>query len=57
MLNFLIFQDRFDILPVAELLEMRLSGIAEPFDKDIRLSSVEALRIGKNIQGYTGNPR
>jgi hypothetical protein len=42
MLNFLIFQDRFDIL-----LEMRLSGIAEPFDK---------LRIGKNIQGYTGNP-
>jgi len=27
MLIFLIFQDRFDIL-----LEMRLSGVAEPFD-------------------------
>jgi hypothetical protein len=29
MLKFLIFQDRFDILPVAELLEMRFSGVAE----------------------------
>jgi hypothetical protein len=27
--NFLIFQDKFDILPVAKLLEIRLSDVIE----------------------------